>query len=169
MHGALTWKEPFITLQAKPVKKPKKNGTKNGNKLAKKKASFHRGNPRPSSGPPRADAAEGDSPSSASAEPCTKMVVRPRLVNYLWVYHSMIQHDSTVFGCSQGFFGSDGDTFCDPWQNSIWVASPQKPPTSPQNTAFSPHFMKEFETYGGLFLGTNPSGKVAVAHVIMST
>ena len=63
----------FITLQANPAKKPKKNGTKK-EKIAKKKASFHRGNPRPSSGHPRADA-EGDMPSSASAEPCMKMAI----------------------------------------------------------------------------------------------
>ena len=62
------------------MKKSKKNGMKK-EKLAKKKASFHRGNPRPSSGPPRAeDAVAGeDSPSSASAEPCRKMVVLPRV------------------------------------------------------------------------------------------
>lgn len=60
---------PAVGPQANPAKKPKKNGTKNEKTLAKKKASFHRGNPRPSSGPPRADVAiaEGDSPSSASA------------------------------------------------------------------------------------------------------
>ena len=37
----------------------------------------------------------------------------------------------------------------------------KKGPTSPQKTMFSLHFMKDFGTCGGLFWGTNPSGKLA--------
>ena len=37
----------------------------------------------------------------------------------------------------------------------------KKGPTSPKKTLFSLHFMKDFGTCGGLFWGTNTSGKLA--------